>query len=71
MLPFEPRHILAATDFSELSTWALRHAVVWARRYGADLTVLHVQDWPGADPAADLSEALRCVNTPRVQEPRA
>ncbi|WP_405010823.1 glycoside hydrolase family 2 protein [Kitasatospora sp. NBC_01539] len=34
-------------------------------------TVLHVQDWPGADPAADLSEALRCVNTPRARGPRA
>jgi nucleotide-binding universal stress UspA family protein len=46
MVPFASRRILAATDFSEVSTWALRHAVTWARRYGAHLTVLHVQDVP-------------------------
>jgi nucleotide-binding universal stress UspA family protein len=44
MNPFEPRHILAATDFSEISTGALRHAVAWARHYRAELTVLHVQE---------------------------
>jgi nucleotide-binding universal stress UspA family protein len=46
MAPFAPGHILAATDFSEVSTRALRHAVAWARRYGARLSVVHVQEPP-------------------------
>jgi nucleotide-binding universal stress UspA family protein len=46
MVPFASRRILAATDFSEVSTWALHHAVTWARHYGSHLTVLHVQDFP-------------------------
>jgi nucleotide-binding universal stress UspA family protein len=52
MPPFEPHRILAATDFSEVSTCALRHAVLWAQSYHAALTVLHAQDFPpvGADP---------------------
>lgn len=44
MQPFAPRRIVAATDFSEASTWALRHAAMWAQRYGAHLTVLHVHE---------------------------
>jgi nucleotide-binding universal stress UspA family protein len=52
MPPFEPHCILAATDFSEVSTWALRHAVMWAQSFHAGLIVLHAQDFPpvGADP---------------------
>jgi len=52
MEPFAPRQILAATDFSELSTCALRHAVTWAQRFHAELTVLHAQEFPpiGTDP---------------------
>src|SRR6266705_3273382 len=67
MAPFAPRRILAATDFSDVSTWALRHAVKWAEQYEAELTVLHVEDLPpvGADPyfgsygLARLHEATR------------
>jgi nucleotide-binding universal stress UspA family protein len=44
MQPFAPRRIVAATDFSEVSTWALRHAALWAQRYGAALTVLHAHE---------------------------
>src|SRR5439155_24863154 len=44
--PFAPSRILAGTDFSDLSTWALRHAAMWAQRYRAHLTVLHVQELP-------------------------
>jgi nucleotide-binding universal stress UspA family protein len=44
--PLAPRRLLAATDFSDVSTWALRHAVTWAQRYGAHLTVLHVPEFP-------------------------
>lgn len=43
---FTPRRILVGTDFSEVSTWALRHAVMWAQRYQAHLTILHVQQLP-------------------------
>lgn len=52
MQPFAPKRILAATDFSEVSTWALRHAVMWAQQYQAELTVVHAEDFPpvGADP---------------------
>jgi nucleotide-binding universal stress UspA family protein len=52
MSDFAPRRILAATDFSDVSTLALRHAVLWARRTGAELVVLHVQEFPpvGGDP---------------------
>jgi nucleotide-binding universal stress UspA family protein len=46
MSPFHPRGILTATDFSEISTWALRHAVMWAKCYDSQLTVLHVQEPP-------------------------
>lgn len=52
MTDFSPRRILAATDFSEVSTLALRHAVIWVERTGAELIVLHVQEFPpiGGDP---------------------
>jgi nucleotide-binding universal stress UspA family protein len=42
-LSFEPRHILCALDFSDLSFLALKYAAVGAREYGAELTVLHAQ----------------------------
>jgi nucleotide-binding universal stress UspA family protein len=52
MSPFAPKCILAATDFSELSTYALRHALMWRQAYESDLTVLYVQEPPPvwADP---------------------
>jgi nucleotide-binding universal stress UspA family protein len=46
---FAPCRILAGTDFSNPSTWALRHAVTWAQRYHADLVVLHAVDFPVID----------------------
>jgi nucleotide-binding universal stress UspA family protein len=36
------RHLLAATDGSELSDHAVNHAIELARQLGADLTLLHV-----------------------------
>jgi nucleotide-binding universal stress UspA family protein len=39
-----PRRILAATDFSDLSALAVRHAVMWAQRFQAELLVLHAQE---------------------------
>lgn len=52
MEPFTPRQILVGTDFSELSTVALRHAGLWAQRFGASLIVMHAQEFPpvGGDP---------------------
>jgi nucleotide-binding universal stress UspA family protein len=44
MRPFAPRRILTATDFSDLSTQALRHAVAWAQRYRSELIVLHAEE---------------------------
>jgi nucleotide-binding universal stress UspA family protein len=46
MSPFAPRGILAATDFSEIATYALRHAVTWAQRCGARLMVIHAHEVP-------------------------
>jgi nucleotide-binding universal stress UspA family protein len=52
MAPFAPRRILAATDFTEVSNWALRYAAKWAQQYQAELTVLHVEELlpVGTDP---------------------
>lgn len=52
MSPFAPKSILTATDFSEISTHALRHALMWQQAFDADLTVLYVQEPPPlwADP---------------------
>jgi nucleotide-binding universal stress UspA family protein len=76
MEPFAPRRILATTDFSEVSTWALRHAVMWAQRYQAELTVLHAQEFPpiGTDPyfgsysLAGLVEATQEAVTQQLAE---
>jgi nucleotide-binding universal stress UspA family protein len=73
---FSPRRILAATDFSELSTWALRHAVMWARRFGAELSVLHVQESPpiwgdpyvGSFNLAGLVEQIWEATSKRLEE---
>jgi nucleotide-binding universal stress UspA family protein len=73
---FEPRGILAATDFSEVSTAALRHAVLWARRYHAHLTVLYVQEPPpiwsdpylGSYNLAGLVEAVWTAATQQLDQ---
>jgi nucleotide-binding universal stress UspA family protein len=44
MKAFAPKRILAATDLSDLSIWALRHAGAWAQRFGSQVVVLHVQE---------------------------
>lgn len=38
----EINKILMATDFSENSKWALTYAISIARKYGAQLTILHI-----------------------------
>jgi nucleotide-binding universal stress UspA family protein len=76
MEPFVPHRILVATDFSDVSTWALRHAVTWAQHSGAQLTVLHVQEPPAvwADPylgsynITGLVEATWQAATQRLEE---
>lgn len=42
----EIRKILCATDFSESSKLAMRHAANLAKRYDADLTLFHVYGLP-------------------------
>jgi nucleotide-binding universal stress UspA family protein len=71
--PFAPKRILAATDFSDVSTWTLRHAVLWAQRYGAHLTVLHAQEFPpiGGEPyfgSYDLSGIIQANREALSQE---
>jgi nucleotide-binding universal stress UspA family protein len=69
MNAYIPRHVLAATDFSEISTWALRHAAAWAQRHAAELTVLHAQEPPllgqaffGSAYLAEDTETRRAAN---------
>jgi nucleotide-binding universal stress UspA family protein len=58
MIPFAPRRILAATDFSDLSTHALRHAAAWAQRYHSDLVVVHAEEFPPITGDITLSNYL-------------
>jgi nucleotide-binding universal stress UspA family protein len=44
-----PRRVVVAHDFSDDSELALRHALAFARRYGAELHLLHVLARPQAD----------------------
>lgn len=48
------KHILAATDFSELSKAVARQAAVVARRFDARLTLLHVLEHFPEDEPTDL-----------------
>lgn len=57
------KRILCPTDFSECSSHALEQATAWARRYQAQLTVLHVSTVPvpafaGPDAGPLMPEAL-------------
>lgn len=42
---FEPKRILVPTDFGELSQLALKYAAVGAVQFGAELTVLHAEQF--------------------------
>jgi nucleotide-binding universal stress UspA family protein len=76
MSEFAPRRIVAGTDFSEASTSALRHAVKWAERTGAELIVVHVQEFPpiAGDPyfgsynIAQIMESTREAATKYLEE---
>jgi nucleotide-binding universal stress UspA family protein len=73
---FAPRRILVGTDFSDLSAWALRHAVMWAQRFDAHLTVLNVQEipwmtgdlWSGAYNLEELMQAGREAASQQMEE---
>src|SRR5260370_12395653 len=80
MEPFAPQRILAATDFSEVSIAALRHAVSWAQRFRAELVVLHAQEFlpvpldplasyalPLGSCAEELQEAAREAATQQLE----
>lgn len=43
MEQFQPRRILAATDFSHVATHALRHAVAIAKKFGARISVIYAE----------------------------
>src|SRR5947209_6385561 len=81
MEPFAPQRILAATDFSDVSIGALRHAASWAQRFGAELVVLHAQEFlpitfdplasyalPLGGSAEELQEAAREAATQQLEE---
>ena len=59
--PFSPRRILCALDFSDLSALALKYAVVGARAYEAELTVLQAThfEMPPYFTRAQSSQLLR------------
>ena len=54
-------HILCPIDFSEYSTRALRYAATMARRYGAELRVLHVMPPLPPSTSSLLAEVGRVV----------
>jgi nucleotide-binding universal stress UspA family protein len=43
-------HILVATDFSDPSEVAVREAAAWAKRTGAQVTLMHALSVPDLDP---------------------
>jgi nucleotide-binding universal stress UspA family protein len=55
-LPFE--RLLCAVDFSESSITALRYALSLAQEWAAELTVLHVLEWPWEEPPPPAWEEL-------------
>ncbi len=61
------RHILVPTDLSEAARQAYRHAAVFARAFGAKLTVLHVDELADAGyrDVQELTEYLELVSSAR------
>jgi nucleotide-binding universal stress UspA family protein len=47
--------VLYATDFLPAAAHALPYALSLARRYGADLLILHVNDWNSQEPPAEAA----------------
>ena len=67
--PFTIDRILLATDLSPTSEPALRCATALARRFNADLYLLHVVPTPsGADPAADAAAQEAAVAMRRLRQ---
>jgi nucleotide-binding universal stress UspA family protein len=63
MSPFTPRCILVATDFSDLSALALRHAVRWAQQFGSELQVVHARE-----PFPIVDSGYFCNYSPEVDQ---
>ena len=73
MTRFPPKKILVPFDLSALSAAAWRHAAALARRFGAELEVVHVRDWAlGAElaplPPPALSSEDRRELLARIRE---
>lgn len=74
-LPF--RRLLCAVDFSDSSLSALQHAFSLAQESGAELTILHVLEWPWQEPppppVSELppAQALALAEYRRYSEQRA
>jgi universal stress protein A len=60
--------ILLATDFSRSSEQALGYAEELARRFGAELVVLHVDEALSTVPGSDLAETRRAAADGELQE---
>jgi len=59
--PGRVHSILAPVDFSEASLDAIPHAVALARKYEAQLTLLHVIEPPHADLLVDMTQSQRAT----------
>jgi nucleotide-binding universal stress UspA family protein len=75
MKPYAPRRILVTTDFSDLSTLAVRHAAAWAQRYRSELVVLHTEEHPPltgdfalANYLSEITEATREAATEELAQ---
>lgn len=60
--------ILLATDFSRSSEQALGYAEELARRFGAELLVLHVDEALSTVPGSDLAETRRLAAEGELQD---
>lgn len=66
--PIQFRRILCAVDFSESSLDALAHAINMAEEANAQLTVLHVVEFP---PMLNVEPTMPAVNLSRLREAAA
>jgi len=62
--------ILFATDFSEVSAKALPYAAAFARRFGAELCVVHAPGGGGTEPGAGNGAAVAATHLRREAEAR-
>lgn len=67
--PVRPERVLLATDLSHRCDRALDRAADLARRWGADLVVVHAIEGPGGSLALDMSQDLPCAPEPVDRAP--